>query len=128
MKTRFTTCSLILMVLSAPSVWAAVSDQDAVKAAEAKAKAAWTAKVTAYQLCAAQDKVVAQYHARLEAAGKSAPESMATPACANPGPFSYVPEQGTQPREGSGAHSPAETAKQPPSSSQPEAADKPLSK
>jgi len=128
MKTRFTAWSLTLMALSVPSAWAAVSEQDAAKAAEAKAKTAWTAKVTAYQLCAAQDKVVAQYQARLQADGKSAPQPMATPACVNPGPFSYAPEQGTQAREGSGAHSPAETAKQPPSSSQPEAADKPLAK
>jgi len=128
MKTRSAAGLLMLIALGVQPVWAAVSDQDAAKAAEAKAKAAWTTKVAAYQLCAAQDRVVAHFHASLAAAGKSAPEPVATPPCTDPGPFAYASEQAPQPREGSGAHSPAETAKQPPSSPQPEAADKPLAK
>ncbi|CAM3823825.1 hypothetical protein [Bordetella tumulicola] len=124
MKTRFAIGSLALIVLGARAAWAAPSPDDQAKAAEAKAKAAWTTKVTAYKLCASQDKVVEQYRARLTADGKTAPEPVATPACTDPGPFAYAPEASTQSREDSGAHSPAETAKQPPSSAQPESAGK----
>lgn len=128
MKTKFAAWSLVLGALSTQAAWAAMSAQDEAKAAEAKAKAAWSTKVAAYQLCAAQDKVAEQYRARMKAAGKDAPEPVATPACSDPGPFAYVPAQPPQAREGSGAHSPAETASQPPSSPQPDSAGKPLAK
>lgn len=124
MKTRFAAWSLVLGALGTQAAWAAVSAQDEAKAAEAKAKAAWTTKVTAYQLCAAQDKVAEEYRAHMKASGKDAPAPVATPACSDPGPFAYAP----QAREGSGAHSPAETATQPPSSAQPDNAGKPLAK
>lgn len=127
MKTRVALCSLMLAALGTQTAWAAASAPDDAKAAEAKAKAAWTAKVTAYQLCEAQDKTVAQYQASLKAAGKAVPPSVATPACADPGPFAYAPAA-PQPREGSGAHSPAETATQAPSSVQPESEGKPAAK
>lgn len=54
------------------------------KAAEAKAKAAWTAKVDAYKLCLSQDKVVARYR---QEKGVTAPPGEVTPACADPGPY-----------------------------------------
>jgi len=103
------------------------SPEAQAKAAEAKAKAAWGTKVAAYQLCESQDKVAAGYFASAKAAGKSPAPPIATPECANPGPFVYAPAP-VQPREGSGAHSPAETASQPPSSPQTESAGKPAAK
>lgn len=111
------------------------------KADETAAKAAWQAKVDAYQLCKAQDRVAAVYlksgkaakgaaptptptpvAAKQAASAASAPASSAgTPAaaaaptpCSEPGPFAYnAPEQ--KPLETSGAHSPAGNAASPPS-------------
>lgn len=72
-----------------------LSDEAKAKAAEAKAKTAWTGKVDAFQLCKSQDKVVAHYKkvpvpkAAVPAKGAaSAPPG----ACVDPGPFVYVPE------------------------------------
>jgi hypothetical protein len=48
----------------------------------AKAKAAWSDKVAAFQLCQAQDKAVAAY----QAAAKEAHTQPGAP-CADPGPF-----------------------------------------
>lgn len=59
------------------------------KAAEAAAKAAWAGKVDAYKLCLSQDKVAAQYRRT----ATDAKPTVATPACADPGPFSYTPPQ-----------------------------------
>lgn len=124
-------CGLALAKLPPPD------DAAKAKAAETAAKAAWQAKVDAYQLCKAQDKVVAVY---MKSAGKSAPKeakpappaaapaaSSAQPAasgtpvaakppppCADPGPFAYNPPE-QKPLETSGAHSPAGTAASPPS-------------
>ena len=114
-------------------------DATKAKAAETSAKAAWQAKVDAYLLCKAQDKVVAQY---TKTAGKTmAKETKPVPAvvaaspavqppaaaasgtpvaaaplppCADPGPFAYNPPE-QKPRETSGAHSPSGTAASPPS-------------
>lgn len=55
-----------------------------LKAAEAKAKASWSDKVSAYQLCKAQDRVAASY---LKAKGGAVPTPLAMPACADPGPY-----------------------------------------
>lgn len=128
MKKRFAAWPFILAALAPLAVWAAPADQDAAKAAQAKAKAAWTEKMSAYQLCQAQDEVAEKYRERMTASGKTAPQAVATPPCTDPGPFNFSNEQGTQPREGAGAHSPAETAQRPPSSAAPESADKPSAK
>jgi len=61
------------------------------KAAEAAAKTAWSGKVEAYQLCRSQDTVAAAYFADMKKAGKDAKQPVATPACADPGPFVYAP-------------------------------------
>lgn len=129
MKKLFATCALLAAALSPAALWAAPTTQaDAARAAaEAKARAAWTEKLNAYQLCRAQDSVAAHYREQMAAAGKSAPQPVATPPCAEPGPFTFNAE-GTQPREGSGAHSPAEPAQRPPSSATPENGQKPLAK
>lgn len=118
---------LIMAAVSPHAAWAATAQEQA-KMAEVKARAAWTDKVSAYQLCQVQDEVAAQYRARLASTGQTAPQPVATPACTDPGPFTYSAEPGTQPLEGAGAHSPAETAKQPPNTSAPESASKPLAK
>ena len=67
---------------------AAPSEEAKLKAAEAKAKTAWSDKVGAYQLCKAQDKVAAGY---LKAKGSAAPTPLAMPACADPGPYVAAP-------------------------------------
>lgn len=103
-------------------------DATKAKAAETSAKAAWQAKVDAFQLCKAQDKVAAQY---MKTAGKTvakeakpAPAAAASgtpvalaptlPPCAEPGPFAYNPPE-QKPLEAAGAHSPSGTAASPPS-------------
>lgn len=112
-------------------------DAAKAKAAETAAKAAWQAKVDAFQLCKAQDKVAAKYGkagakstpvaakpaapSASRSASAAAPAASGTPAiasnpppCNDPGPFAYnAPEQ--KPLETSGAHSPAGTAASPPS-------------
>ena len=58
-------------------------DAAKAKAAETTAKAAWQAKVDAYQLCKAQDKTAAQY---MKTSGKTAAkETKPAPAAAAPG-------------------------------------------
>ena len=128
-------------------------DATKAKAAETSAKAAWQAKVDAYQLCKAQDKVAAQY---MKTAGKSvaakdakpvataaapAAQPAAAPAsgtpvvtaaaplppCAEPGPFAYNPPE-QKPLEASGAHSPSGTAASPPSVKPPSAEMAPAKK
>jgi hypothetical protein len=117
-------------------------DATKAKAAETAAKAAWQAKVDAFQLCKVQDKVAARYgkhtngqaskalpvaakpaasaasgaaSAASSAASSTTPAvASAPPPCADPGPFAYnAPDQ--KPLETSGAHSPAGNAASPPS-------------
>lgn len=119
-------------------------DADKAKAAEAAAKAAWQAKVDAYQLCRAQDRIAARWAGRSGKAGgaampvaakpaasaasgaASAPAGAASsttpavasapPPCADPGAFAYSADPPEQkPLETSEAHSPAGTAASPPS-------------
>jgi hypothetical protein len=121
-------CSMALAKLPPPD------DATKAKAAEAAAKAAWTAKVAAYQTCKVQDKIVAQYKAShgakpadaKPAALPVAPSASAAAApgtpvaakpptpCADPGPFAYTPPE-QKPLETSGAHSPPGNANTPPS-------------
>jgi len=92
----------------------APSDEAKAKAAETANKAAWSDKVSAYQLCRSMEHVAATYRAQ---AGKAASAPEQTAACADPGP--YVAAQTTpaasKPLEASGAHSPPGTATSPPS-------------
>lgn len=104
-----------------------LSDEAKAKAAEAAAKAAWTGKTEAYQLCKAQDKVAASYYKTAKASGKETKLAAPTPGCAEPGPFAYTPPE-AKPLEASGAHSPAGTATSPPSTKQPDAAINPAKK
>jgi hypothetical protein len=65
----------------------APTDEQKAKAAEAKAKADWTAKMDAYQLCLSQDRAAAAYQAGMKARDKPTTQPVATTACADPGPF-----------------------------------------
>ena len=94
----------------------ALSPDAQVKAEEAKQKAAWTEKVSAYQLCRSMDKVAAAYHASTRASGTQTKPSAATPPCTDPGPFVAAAPAASKPLEASGAHSPPATAATPPSS------------
>jgi hypothetical protein len=87
--------SLFALLLAAVSVSAfaklpAPSEEAAAKAAEAKAKTAHAGKVTAFQVCKSQDKVVAHVQ-RTNKAKVGKP--VATPACADPGKFVYTPPE-----------------------------------
>lgn len=61
-----------------------LSAEAVAKAAEDKAKAAWSSKVAAYELCMAQDEVVARYRLEKNASAQPAEE---LPACSDPGPY-----------------------------------------
>ncbi|MEO7008005.1 MAG: hypothetical protein ABI156_02550 [Caldimonas sp.] len=83
------------------------SDEAKAKAAEASAKAAWSAKVQAHKTCEIEDRLAKAYHA----SEKDAPAAMPTAACADPGP---TPVE-NKPLEAAGAHSPPGAATAPPS-------------
>jgi hypothetical protein len=61
-----------------------LDDAAKAKAAEAAAKTAWQGKVDAYQLCKAQDRVVARTKGGVKVAGKDVKPVVATPAAAAP--------------------------------------------
>jgi hypothetical protein len=63
----------------------AQTEEQKAAAAAAKDKAAWTDKVSAFQLCKAQDRVAA-YYAKHKAEGKPLAPT-AVPACTDPGPY-----------------------------------------
>ena len=113
MKHHIVLMALALTAGSAMAKLPPVSDEAKAKAAEAAAKTAWSDKVAGYQLCQSQDRVAAAYLAQARAAGKSV-QPAATPACADPGPFSYTPPE-AKPAEAAGAHSPTQIAATPPS-------------
>ncbi|VWX57832.1 conserved exported hypothetical protein [Burkholderiales bacterium 8X] len=110
-----------------------VTPETQAKAAEATAKLAWSGKVDGYQLCQAQDRVASQYRSKAAAEGKTVAPAPATPPCVDPGPFVFTPAapaspgapEQPKPIEVSGAHSPADTAKSPPSTNAPAAAVNP---
>jgi hypothetical protein len=116
------TCTLALAKLPA------LGDEAKAKAAEAAAKAAWAGKVDTYQLCKSQDKVAASYFQKVKADGKEVKAATATPPCADPGAFSYMPAEAAKPIEAAGAHSPTATAASPPSGPQSDSAVNPAKK
>ena len=65
----------------------APSDEAKAKAAEAAAKSAHAGKVDNYKLCLSMDKAAAHYFKTAAAAKKEVTPAVATPACADPGPF-----------------------------------------
>jgi len=89
-----TLCAASVLALLSSASWAKLpplSDEAKAKADEAKAKAAWTGKVGAYQLCRAQDRVVAYYKKQPAAKPAAKGAAPAPGACADPGPFVYAP-------------------------------------
>ena len=93
----------------------ALSDEAKAKAADTASRSAWSDKVATYQLCQAQDKVVASYRKTATAAGKAASAAEPTPGCTDPGPYVATTPQAAKPLEAAGAHSPPGTATSPPS-------------
>lgn len=65
----------------------APSEEAKAKAAEAAAKAAWNAKVAAFETCQSQERIAARYFAEMKQAGKEVRPAEPTPPCADPGPF-----------------------------------------
>lgn len=65
----------------------APTEAQQAKAAETKARAAWSDKVAAYQLCRAQDKTASHYYADRKAHGEETRAPSQAAACADPGPF-----------------------------------------
>ena len=119
---------LILASALASAKLPALGDEAKAKAAEATAKAAWSAKVDGFQLCQWQDKVAASYYKSATTTGKPTKPAVATAACAEPGVFAYTPPEAPKSLESSGAHSPAATATSPPGSKQPDAVVNPARK
>jgi hypothetical protein len=67
------------------------SDEAKAKAAEAAAKTAHSGKVEAWLLCKSMDQTAAAYVVAAKKAGKEIKPPVATPPCADPGPFVYTP-------------------------------------
>lgn len=88
-------CLIFLLAACASSMvlakLPALSDEAKAKAAETAAKAAWTGKMDSYQLCKSQDKVAVSYYKTAKTTGKDTKPATATPPCADPGAFVYVP-------------------------------------
>jgi hypothetical protein len=96
MKTRkrwFTAiaATVVLVPAAALAKLPAPSDEAKAKAAEAAAKTNWTNQVANFQLCKSMDQVAAGYLAQAKKTGKETKPVVATPACADPGAFVYVP-------------------------------------
>jgi hypothetical protein len=128
MQTRLLLTMFAFGTLAAQA-WAKLpplSDEAQAAAAEATAKTGWTNKVADYQLCKAADRIAAVYLADAKMAGKDL-KPLPTPPCVDPGPFSYTPPE-PRPIEAAGAHSPAKTAAEPPSTTVPAAVAMPTPK
>lgn len=91
MKKTFISVATILLAslfsFSAMAKLPAPSDEAKAKAAEAAAKTAHGNKVADYQLCKSREKVAAHYYKTAKASGKTTTPPVATPPCADPGPF-----------------------------------------
>jgi hypothetical protein len=82
--------TLLVASLFSASVMAklpAPSDEAKAKAAEAAAKTAHGNKVADFQLCKSREKVAAHYYKTAKSSGKQTTPPVATPPCADPGPF-----------------------------------------
>ena len=92
------------------------TDEAKAKSAETAAKAGWSDKVGAYQLCRAMDRTAETYRKAEKSAGHEPPPAVETPPCTDPGPYTAAAPPASAPLESSGAHSPATMATSPPSS------------
>jgi hypothetical protein len=127
MKTRFAlrlagVSVLLATTLPVLAALPAPSEEAKAKAAEAAATAAWAGKVQAFELCKVEDRIAGAYRKNAQAAGKTVPAALETPACSDPGPFGAAAGAAPKPIEASEAHSPAATATTPPSTNTPAAA------
>jgi hypothetical protein len=89
-KTFISLATVVLASLFSASAMAklpALSDEAKAKAAEAAAKTAHGNKVADFQLCKSREKVAAHYYKTAKASGKQTTPPVATPPCADPGPF-----------------------------------------
>ena len=89
-KSLVSLATLVLASLFSVSAMAklpAPSDEAKAKAAEAAAKTAHGNKVADFQLCKSREKVAAHYYKTAKSSGKPTSPPVATPACADPGPF-----------------------------------------
>jgi len=89
-KTFISLATVVLASLFSVSAMAklpALSDEAKTKAAEAAAKTAHGNKVADFQLCKSREKVAAHYYKTAKATGKQTTPPVATPPCADPGPF-----------------------------------------
>ena len=89
-KTFISLATLLVASLFSASVMAklpAPSDEAKAKAAEAAAKTAHGNKVADFQLCKSREKVAAHYYKTAKSSGKQTTPPVATPPCADPGPF-----------------------------------------
>lgn len=69
----------------------APSDDAKAKAAETAAKTTWAGKVDGFKLCKSMEATAAGYFAQAKKDGKDVKPAVATPPCADPGPFVYTP-------------------------------------
>ena len=90
LKISLLLAALLLSTISQAKLPAPTDDAKA-KAAEAAAKAGWTGKLEAFQLCKAQDRMAATWYKNAKASGKETHPAKELPACADPGPFVYAP-------------------------------------
>lgn len=95
MKNTFLSLATLLLAslfsVSSMAKLPAPSDEAKAKAAEAAAKTAHGNKVADYQLCKSREKVAAHYYKTAKATGKPTTPPVATPACADPGPYVAAP-------------------------------------
>ncbi len=126
MKSMFVALAAVALTGTAFAKLPAPSEEAKAKAAEAAAKTAHAGKVDAYQLCKAQDRVVARTSNKTaKPAGKDA-KAPAAPAstCVDPGPFVYTPAPPAAPASAPSAAVAMATPASAPASA-PSAADKP---
>ncbi len=94
MKTQATGFAAAVMLLCSTLALAklpAPGDEAKAKAAEAAAKTNWSNQVANFQLCKSMNQVAATYLAQAKKAGTVTQPPVATPPCADPGVFVYVP-------------------------------------
>lgn len=84
-------CASMFTLSVASAKLPAASDEAKAKAAEAAAKTAHGGKVDNYKLCKSMEATAAAYYANAKKAGKETKPPVATPPCADPGPFVYTP-------------------------------------
>ena len=91
LKTSAAVVVAAFLALPALGKLPAPSDEAKAKAAEAAAKTAHGNKLANFQLCKSMDRAATAYFAHAKKDGKAVKPAASTDACADPGPFVYVP-------------------------------------